>query len=70
MIGNSITKMHSSICSHTDKTKGEGGFTENTGTKRVKSFRVYNFNHRIIFALLWANFSPAASQWIPAQPTA
>lgn len=68
MIRNSITNMHSSIHSHTDK-RGQGGFnaTENTGGKRVKSPTLEYFNHRIIFALLWANSSPAASQQIPVQ---
>lgn len=33
----------------------------------MKSSRPSNFNHRTIFALLWANFSPAASQHISVQ---
>lgn len=60
--------MHSLIYSHIDK-KGQGGFncTEITGRKRVKSPRLRNIHHRTVFALLWANFSPAASQHISVQ---
>lgn len=45
-------------------TRGEdkGAFSENPGGRRAKSSRPHHFNPRIIFALLWANFSPAASQ--------
>lgn len=49
--------------------EGHGGFnpTGNTGGKSTESLRPNNFNHRIIFALLWANFPPAASRQVPVQ---
>lgn len=68
MIENSITEIYS----HTDKRRGLAVFnsTESTSEKGAKSSQLSIFNHRIIFALLWANFCLTASQQISVQTTA
>lgn len=59
-----ITKILCSTYSHTDKNRGQMGFgsNENTGRKRTECFGPHHFNYPTVFALLWANFSPAVSQ--------